>query len=148
MTFHPSKLLALAGLLAAVPAAVQAQTTRPNTRGKIEEAEIEIVKERVNQLPEAARNFEKIKIDPPAKTASKVSYTYPDFRLPADLLNPSVRVLTIRQEEPAPQTGNYLKAGVGNYGTFLGRAHLHNTRSNSASYGLDLNHLASAPWPY
>ncbi|UOG77149.1 hypothetical protein MTX78_11225 [Hymenobacter tibetensis] len=147
MTFHPSKLLALAGLLAAAPAAVQAQTTRPNTRGKIEEAEIEIVKERVNQLPEAARNFEKIKIDPPAKTASKVGYTYPDFRLPADLLNPSVRVLTIRQEEPAPQTGNYLKAGVGNYGTFLGRAHLHNTRSNSASYGLDLNHLASARGP-
>jgi hypothetical protein len=147
MTLHPSKLLALAGLLASVPAAAQAQPTRPGTRGKIEEAEIEIVKERVNQLPEAARNFEKIKVTPPAKTAGKVAYTYPDFRLPADLLNPSVRVLTIRQEELAPQTGNYLKAGVGNYGTFLGRAHLHNTRSTTASYGIDLNHLSSARGP-
>ncbi|HEX8424954.1 hypothetical protein [Hymenobacter sp.] len=147
MTFTPSKLLALAGLLTALPAVVQAQTTRPTNRGKIEEAEIEIVKERVNQLPEAARNFEKIKVEAPAKTGAKVNYTYPDFRLPADLLNPSVRVLTIRQEEPALQTGNYVKVGVGNYATFLGRAHLHNTRSNSASYGLDLNHLASARGP-
>ncbi|QNH60455.1 hypothetical protein [Hymenobacter sediminicola] len=147
MTLHPSKLLALAGLLAAVPAVAQAQPTRTTPRGKIEEAEIEIVKERVNQLPEAARNFEKIKIEPPAKTTAKVPYTYPDFKMPADLLNPSVRVLTIRQEELTPQTGNYLKAGVGNYGTFLGRAHLHNTRSNSASYGLDLNHLSSASGP-
>ena len=148
MTLHPSKLLALAGLLAATPALAQVQPTRPPaTRGKIEEAEIEIVKERVNQLPQAARNFEKINISPPAKTGGKVSYTYPDFRLPADLLNPSVRVLTIRQEELTPQTGNYLKAGIGNYGTFLGRAHLHNTRSSTASYGLDLNHLSSARGP-
>ncbi|UOQ68359.1 hypothetical protein [Hymenobacter volaticus] len=147
MTFTPSKLLALAGLLTTVPVVVQAQTTRPTNRGKIEEAEIEIVKERVNQLPEATRNFEKIKVEAPAKTGAKVNYTYPDFRLPADLLNPSVRVLTIRQEEPTLQTGNYVKAGVGNYATFLGRLHLHNTRSNSASYGLDLNHLASARGP-
>ncbi|MDF7811509.1 hypothetical protein [Hymenobacter sp. YC55] len=147
MTFTPSKLLALAGLLTTVPVVVQAQTTRPTNRGKIEEAEIEIVKERVNQLPEAARNFEKIKVEAPGKTGTKVNYTYPDFRLPADLLNPSVRVLTIRQEEPALQTGNYVKAGVGNYATFLGRVHLHNTRSNSASYGLDLNHLASGRGP-
>lgn len=150
MTFHPSKMLALAGLLATVPAAAQAQPTRSGsttTRGKIEEAEIEIVKERVNQLPEAARNFEKIKITPPAKTTAKVPYTFPDFRLPADRLNPSVRVLTIRQEELAPQTGNYLKAGIGNYGTFLGRAHLHNTRSNAASYGLDLDHISSSRGP-
>ncbi|WBA43033.1 hypothetical protein [Hymenobacter canadensis] len=147
MTLHPSKMLALAGLLAAAPAVAQAQTTRPNPRGKIEEAEIEIVKERVNQLPEATRNFEKITIAPPAKTAAQVPYTYPDYKLPADLLNPSVRVLTIRQEELTPQTGNYLKAGIGNYGTFLGRAHLHNTRSNAASYGLDLNHLSSSRGP-
>ncbi len=60
-------------------------------------------------------------MEAPAKTGNKVSYTYPDFRLPADRLNPSVRVLTIRQEELTPQTGNYLKAGFGNYGTSDGR---------------------------
>jgi hypothetical protein len=145
MTHSQQILTAL--LLAALPAAAQAQPTRSNPRGKIEEAEIEIVKERVNQLPEAARNFEKIPVAAPTKTAAAVPYTYPDYKLPSDLLNPSVRVLTIRQEELTPQTGNYLKAGIGNYGTFLGRAHLHNTRSNAASYGLDLNHLSSSRGP-
>ncbi|RYU83362.1 TonB-dependent receptor [Hymenobacter persicinus] len=139
--------LALAVLLtAAAPLAAQAQRTG-KTGGKIEDAEIEIVKERVNQLPEATRNFEKIRIDPPTKQAGKVSYTYPDFRLPADRLNPSVRVLTIRAEELAPQTGNYVKAGLGNYGTTYGKIYLHNTRSDAASYGLDFSHMASANGP-
>ncbi|MDB5236678.1 MAG: hypothetical protein JWR44_3671, partial [Hymenobacter sp.] len=40
-----------------------AQPTKPKTKtGQIEEAEIEIVKERVNQPPEATRNFDKIKL--------------------------------------------------------------------------------------
>jgi len=145
MTFRQP--LALAVLLtAAAPLAAQAQRTG-KTGGKIEDAEIEIVKERVNQLPEATRNFEKIRIDAPAPADRKVTYTYPDYRLPADLLNPSVRVLTIRQEELAPQTGNYVKAGLGNYGTTYGKLYLHNTRSDAASYGLDFSHLASAKGP-
>ncbi|SNR30079.1 MULTISPECIES: hypothetical protein [Hymenobacter] len=144
MTFQPSRLLAAAALLSvAAPATVWAQ----KTRGKIEDAEIEIVKERVNELPEATRNFEKVAIEAPAKSGPKVAYTYPDFKLPADRLNPSVRVLTIRQEELPALTGNYLKAGVGNYGTLYGKAHLHNTRSDAASYGLDFSHLSSANGP-
>ncbi|SHJ21824.1 TonB dependent receptor [Hymenobacter daecheongensis DSM 21074] len=138
--------LALAVLLAAAPLAAQAQRTG-RTGGKIEDAEIEIVKERVNKLPEATRNFEKIRIDPPARQAGKVAYTYPDFRLPADRLNPSVRVLTIRQEELAPQTGNYVKLGVGNYATTYGKIYLHNTRSDAASYGFDFSHMASGKGP-
>src|SRR5687768_13667916 len=88
MTFQPSKMLAAAALLTvAAPATVWAQ----KTGGKIEDAEIEIVKERVNELPEATRNFQKVKIEAPTKAEKKVAYTYPDFRLPADKLNPSVR---------------------------------------------------------
>ncbi|GAA4007874.1 TonB-dependent receptor [Hymenobacter fastidiosus] len=145
MTLRQPFALALL-LAAAAPLTTQAQrTTRPG--GKIEDAEIEIVKERVNQLPEATRNFEKIRIDAPTKQAGKVTYTYPDFRLPADRLNPSVRVLTIRQEELTLQTGNYVKAGLGNYGTTYGKIYLHNTRSDAASYGLDFSHMASANGP-
>lgn len=139
--------LLLAGLL--VPALAGAQTGKPRSApgGKIQDAEIEIVKERVNELPEATRNFDKIKLAPLPAAERKVSYTFPDFRLPADRLNPSVRVLTIRAEEPAPLTGNYLKFGLGNYGTILGRIHLHNTRDDQYSYGADLRHESSSTGP-
>ncbi len=142
---------ALAGLVAgllllpAQPAAAQPGGKKPT--GKIEAAEIEIVKERVNQLPEATRNFQQIRLAPPPKPTRQVAYTFPDFRLPADRLNPSVRVLTIRAEEPAPLTGNFVKAGIGNYGTFYGRAYLHRTRDSEKSYGLDIKHVNSFNGP-
>ena len=142
-------LLTSLSLLTVAPAAAQTRPPRtPPTRGKIQDAEIEIVKERVNQLPEATRNFDKIKLTPPPQAADrKISYTFPDFRRPADRLNPSVRVLTIRAEEPAPLTGNYLRLGIGNYGTLLGRAHLHETRNERFSYGADLRHESSRTGP-
>jgi hypothetical protein len=125
-----------------------AQPTKPKTKtGQIEEAEIEIVKERVNQLPEATRNFDKIKLPAVPKTDRKVAYTYPDFRLPADRLNPSVKVLTIRAEEPTPLTGNFVKAAIGNYGTFYGRGYFHSTRNTDHAYGLDIKHVSSIQGP-
>ncbi|WP_310392554.1 hypothetical protein [Hymenobacter sp.] len=130
----------------AAPAAV-GQPTKGKTTGKIEEAEIEIVKERVNQLPEATRNFDKIKLPAPPKIERKVTYTFPDFRLPTDRLSPSVKVLTIRAEEPAPLTGNFVKAALGNFGTFYGRGYFHSTRTTDRAYGIDLKHTASVNGP-
>ncbi|WP_345126291.1 hypothetical protein [Hymenobacter antarcticus] len=142
--------VALAAVLVAtaVPVAVaQAQPTKGKYKGSIEEAEIEIVKERVNQLPEATRNFNKIKLPAPPKVERKMAYTFPDFRLPADRLTPSVKVLTIRAEEPAPLTGNFVKAAIGNYGTFYGRGYFHSTRNTDHAYGLDLRHISSIQGP-
>ena len=124
-------------------ATAQGQPTKGKYKGNIEEAEIEIVKERVNLLPEAIRNFDKVKLPAPPKVERKVAYTFPDFRLPADRLNPSVKVLTIRAEEPAPLTGNFVKAAIGNYGTFYGRGYFHSTRNTDHAYGLDLKHVSS-----
>ncbi|MBF9220320.1 TonB-dependent receptor [Hymenobacter ruricola] len=138
--------LATVLVMAAAPAAL-AQPTKGKTTGKIEEAEIEIVKERVNQLPEATRNFNKIALPAPPKTDRKVTYTFPDFRLPADRLNPSVKVLTIRAEEPTPLTGNLVKLGIGNYGTFYGRGYFHSTRNTDHAYGLDVRHVNSLNGP-
>lgn len=134
-------------LIGAAAPGVRAQATKGKSTGKIEEAEIEIVKERANQLPEATRNFDKIKLPAPPKSERKVTYTFPDFRLPADRLNPSVKVLTIRAEEPTPLTGNLLKVGIGNYGTFYGRAYLHSTRNTENAYGLDIKHVNSFSGP-
>jgi hypothetical protein len=140
--------LLLAALVGAVAptATAQAQPTKKKT-GKIEEAEIEIVKERVNQLPESTRNFDKIKLPAAPRLDRKVAYTFPDFRLPADRLNPSVKVLTIRAEEPTPLTGNFVKAGIGNYGTFYGRGYFHSTRNTDHSYGVDVKHISSIQGP-
>ena len=141
-------MVALAAVLVgAVAPAATAQTPRGKHAGQIEEAEIEIVKERVNQLPEATRNFDKIKLPAVPKTDRKVAYTFPDFRLPINRLNPSVKVLTIRAEEPTPLTGNFLKAGMGNYGTFYGRGYFHSTRNTDHAYGLDIKHINSLNGP-
>ncbi len=140
--------LVLAAVLAGGlnPAAAQGQPTKKRT-GQIEEAEIEIVKERVNQLPEATRNYEKIKLPAPPKVERKITYTFPDFRLPANRLAPSVKVLTIRAEEPTPLTGNFAKAAIGNYGTFYGRGYFHSTRNTDHAYGLDIKHISSIQGP-
>ena len=124
----------------------QAQT-RGKARGTIQDAEIEVVKDRVNTLPEATRNFEKIKLAPPPKATRQLTYSYPDFRLPAGRLNPAAQVLTIAPETLEPLTGNYARLGVGNYGTVYGRAHLHSTRNEQYSYGLDVRHQSSARGP-
>ena len=138
--------LVLAGLLLGATAP-SAQAQPGKTRGQIEEAGIEIVKIRINDLPEATRNFDKVALPELPKADRKVTYTYPDFRLPADRLNPSVRVLSVRAEEPEPLMGNYIKAGLGNFATFYGRAYLHSTRREDYSYGLDLKHINSLQGP-
>ncbi|GAC1599828.1 MAG: TonB-dependent receptor [Hymenobacter sp.] len=143
----PAALALAAVLVGALTPAATAQPTKGQYKGNIEEAEIEIVRERVNQLPEATRNYEKIKLPAPPKAERKVTYTFPDFRLPADRLNPSVKVLTIRAEEPTPLTGNFVKAGIGNYGTFYGRGYFHSTRNTDHAYGLDIKHVNSLNGP-
>lgn len=144
---RPLLLMAGLGGLALGAQAQGQQPGRGKARGTIQDAEIEIVKDRVNTLPEATRNFEKIRLAPPPKPTRQVTYTYPDFRLPITRLNPVGQVLSIAPDELNPLTGNYLKLGVGNYGTAYGRAHLHSTRNETYSYGLDLRHQGSSSGP-
>ncbi|RTQ45720.1 hypothetical protein EJV47_24860 [Hymenobacter gummosus] len=151
MSVSSSQRLTLAAALlgaAALPTLAQAQPTKPTRpRGTIEEAEVEVVKERENQLPEAARNYDKVVLPAPPKADRVVKYTFPDFRLPSQNLNPSVRVLTIKQEELLPLQGNYARVGVGNYASLFGEAHAHTTRNEDHALGLDLRHLSSARGP-
>ena len=147
ITIRPLLLAAgLSGL--ALGAQAQGQPGKGKPRGTIQDAEIEIVKDRVNTLPEATRNFEKIRLAPPPPPATRQpTYTYPDFRLPVTRLSPSVQVLPVAQEELEPLTGNYLKLGFGNYGSVYGRAHLHSVRNSQYSYGLDVRHNSSRTGP-
>jgi hypothetical protein len=146
--FKSASLLALLGLGFAwnLPAAAQ---QKPGWEGnnKLEDSEIIVEKNRVNELPEANRNYEKFKIEPPEKKPQQVTYRFADYKI-ADLqLNLPVRVLTIKQDELTRLYGNYVKLGFGNYGTPYLKGYFHNKRSNQMSYGADVSHVSSAKGP-
>ncbi|MBA9077420.1 MULTISPECIES: hypothetical protein [Rufibacter] len=135
--------LFLVGLL---PAA-QAQQTGWGEGNKLESTEIVVEKNRVIELPEANRNFEKFRIDPPQLQDRNVTYRFNEYRLPEHFINLPMRVLTIRQEELSKLYGNYVKGGFGNYGTVYARGYFHNKRSDKASFGAEVGHLSSANGP-
>ncbi|MDQ3292612.1 MAG: hypothetical protein M3Q05_15095 [Bacteroidota bacterium] len=117
------------------------------TTGKLEDAEIVVEKSRVNVLPEASRNYEKFKVDPPQKTTTPVSYKFTDFKVAQQDLNLNMRVLTIKPEDQTPLPGNYLKLGYGNYGTPYLKGYFHNNRDEEFSYGANISHISSSKGP-
>jgi len=135
------------GFFKGLPAAAQGTQPGWGEQNKLEDAEIVVEKNRVNQLPEANRNYEKFRLPPPEKKSEAVTYRFADYRL-ADLkLNLPIRVLTIKPEELTKLYGNYVKLGLGNYGTPYLKGYFHNKRSNDVSYGADVSHVSSAKGP-
>jgi hypothetical protein len=126
---------------------VQAQNTGWGEGAKLEDAEIVVEKNRVIELPNAARNFEKFKIDPPQLADRNVRYRFTDYRLPSQDINLQMKVLTIKQDELTKLYGNYLKAGFGNYATLYLKGYFHNKRSDKSSFGANVSHVGSARGP-
>lgn len=114
-----------------------------NNDGKLESTEIVVEKNKVLELPEASRNYEKFRIDPPEKKTNKVTYRFNDYKLPDQDVALSVRVLTIKQEDLPKLYGNYVKAGFGNYATPYLKGYFHNKRDDRASYGAYVSHVSS-----
>lgn len=133
------------GLLWSLP--VSGQQPNWSESNKLEDAEIVVEKNRVNQLPEANRNYEKFKISPPEKKLQPVTYRYTDYKLSDLKLSLPIRVLTIKQEELTKLYGNYVKLGIGNYGTSYLKGYFHNKRSNEAAYGAEISHVSSLKGP-
>ncbi|WP_242918725.1 hypothetical protein [Pontibacter liquoris] len=127
---------------------VQAQNNAGwNEGAKLEDAEVVVEKNRVIELPQAARNFEKFHINPPEAGPRSVTYRYNDYRLTQQEIDLQMKVLTIKQDELTKLYGNYLKAGLGNYGTLYLKGYFHNKRSKVADFGADVSHIASARGP-
>ncbi|MCC9167412.1 hypothetical protein [Pontibacter harenae] len=114
---------------------------------KLEDAEVVVEKNRTIELPQAARNFEMIRINAPEPADRTVRYRYSDYRLPSQDIELQMKVLTIKQEELEKLYGNYLKGGIGNYGTVYLKGYFHNKRSDKASYGAEVGHISSARGP-
>ncbi|WP_347157046.1 hypothetical protein [Pontibacter chitinilyticus] len=127
----------------------QAQQNSPgwNEGAKLQDAEVVVEKNRVIELPQAARNFEKFHIEPPKLADRTVLYRFNDYKLPSQDIDMQLKVLTIKQDEFTKLYGNYLKAGIGNYATLYLKGYFHNKRSNVADYGAEVSHIASAKGP-
>ncbi|MEJ8755374.1 hypothetical protein WG947_00075 [Pontibacter sp. H259] len=125
----------------------QAQNNGWGEGAKLEDAEVVVEKNRVIELPSAARNFEKFKVEPPAVVDRAVKYRFEDYRLPEQDIELQMRVLTIKQDELTKLYGNYLKAGLGNYGTLYLKGFFHNKRSENSSFGANVSHVSSARGP-
>ncbi|MEJ8802434.1 hypothetical protein [Pontibacter sp. H249] len=125
----------------------QAQAQGWGEGAKLEDAEVVVEKNRVIELPQAARNFEKFRIPAPESGDRNVYYRYSDYRLPSQDINLQMRVLTIKQDELTKLYGNYIKAGLGNYGSLYLKGYFHNKRSKESDYGAEISHISSARGP-
>ncbi|AKD04825.1 TonB-dependent receptor [Pontibacter korlensis] len=125
----------------------QAQNQNWSEGTRLEDAEVVVEKNRVIELPQAARNYEKFRINPPEITDRNVRYRFSDYRLPEQDIELQVKVLTIKQDELTKLYGNYLKAGIGNYGSLYLKGYFHNKRSKDASYGAQVSHISSSRGP-
>ncbi|QCR21854.1 TonB-dependent receptor [Pontibacter sp. SGAir0037] len=128
---------------------VQAQQNGSNwgEGAKLDDAEVVVEKNRVIELPQAARNFEKFRINPPEAGDRNVRYRFTDYKLASQDINLQMKVLTIKQDELTKLYGNYVKAGLGNYGSLYLKGYFHNKRSDVGSYGADVSHVSSAVGP-
>jgi hypothetical protein len=86
-----------------------------NSEGELDDVEIEIVKERQISLPKANRNFEKIPPRPSETIKPPIQYNFRPFSFQTLQINPAIRPLKLKQENPSKVYGGYLSAGYGNY---------------------------------
>ncbi|MCX2739184.1 hypothetical protein [Pontibacter anaerobius] len=125
----------------------QAQNQGWSEGGKLQDAEVVVEKNRVIELPQAARNYEKFRINPPEIADRNVRYRFSDYRLPSQDVDLQMKVLTIKQDELTKLYGNYIKAGLGNYGSLYLKGYFHNKRSKDASFGANVSHVSSSRGP-
>src|SRR4051812_12073279 len=91
---------------------------KDNGEGEIVDVEIEIVKDRKIVLPRAVRNFEKIPPRPFEPIKPAITYEFKNFQFATPSYSPAIRPLKLKQEELSKIYGNYVSAGLGNYGSF------------------------------
>lgn len=87
----------------------------PQRSTDLEDVTIEIVEEREITLPAATRNFEKVPPRPVETTRPSFSYDFQPFSFQAPQINPAIRPLKLKQDNPSNVFGGYLSAGYGNY---------------------------------
>ena len=125
----------------------KAQDRNWDEDGAIQDAEVVIEKDRQITLEKANRGYEKVAPLPVEADTAAQSYTFNPIHYAATPFTPRIRVNRIK-EEPLPKLyGNYIKGGIGNYGTTYLEGFFNNKRSETHSIGGYLKSLSSARGP-
>jgi hypothetical protein len=144
-SIHTS-VLVVTGLLLSIPSMSQ-DPKKQWTDGEIEDVEIEIVKEREIVLPAADRNFDKIPPRPSEPIKPPITYDFKSFSFQAPQLNPQIRPLKLKQENPSDVYGGFLRVGYGNYTSPLLEAYYNTTKDKNKLVGAHLYHASSDKGP-
>ena len=115
--------------------------------GDLEDVEIEIVKERQITLPPATRNFEKIPPRPAETGRPTFTYDFQPFSFQASQINPPIRPLKLKQENPGNVFGGYLSAGYGNYASPYLEGFINSRRDRNKLIGAHAFHRSSGKGP-
>jgi len=97
-----------------LPSVLAAQDPR-ESEGELEAVEIEIVNQRQIALPKANRNFEKIPPRASEPIKPPIQYDFKPFAFHTRQINPTLRPLKVKHEDPSKIYGGYLSAGYGNF---------------------------------
>src|SRR6478735_3678956 len=108
--------------------------------GEIEKVEIEIVKNREVSVPQASRNFEKIPPRPVEPIKPEITYQFKNLSFNVPDYNPVIRPLRLKAEPISKIYGNFVSAGLGNYGSPYAEAYLTNKRNKNKYYGFKFFH--------
>ncbi|MBL0744329.1 hypothetical protein [Chryseolinea lacunae] len=115
--------------------------------GEIEDVEIEIINKREITLPKANRNFEKIPPRPAETIKNPITYDFRSFSFQAPPINPPVKPLKLKAENPTGVYGGYVRAGFGNYVSPLLEAYFNSRRDKNKLIGAHLYHNSSDKGP-
>lgn len=85
--------------------------------GEIKDVEIEIRKDRQIVLPKANRLFDKIPPRPVEPAKPVINYNFKAFNFNTPELNPVLKPLRLKAEDPSDTYRGYVSAGYGNYST-------------------------------
>ncbi len=110
-----------------------------NPDAELKDVEIEIVKDREIVLPKASRNFEKVPPSSVERRADDLEYFFNSIHFQLPLLDIKMRPLRIRDPRLEKTYGNYVRAGLGNYGATYLEGYLNSKRNKDYSYGAHVN---------
>lgn len=117
------------------------------SEGELDDVEIEIVKERQITLPKANRNFEKIPPRPSEPLIPAVKYDFRPFSFQTSQINPAIRPLKLKQENPSQVYGGHLSAGYGNYASPYLEGFINSKRDKNKLIGAHAYHSSSGKGP-
>ncbi len=103
--------------------------------GELEDVTIEIVRERQITLPKANRNFEKVPPRPAENIKPPITYDFRAFSFQTPQINPVIKPLKLKQDNPSKVYASTVSAGFGNYATPFLEAFINSGRDRNKLLG-------------